>query len=121
MNIPKLPETTTPFVWGAVTGAVILAVVGFNWGGWVTGGTAEKRAAERADLAIVASLVPICVAQFQRSPEAGGRLAALKEVKSWEQGDYVVSGGWANMPGSPAATEPNRQVAQACAEALAKL
>jgi hypothetical protein len=120
MNIPKLPEKTEPFLWGAVAGAVALAVVGFNWGGWVTGGTAEKLAVERADQAVVASLVPICVSQFQKSPQSSGRLAALKQIQSWEQGDFVSSGGWATMPGSTT-PEPNRQVAQACAEALSKL
>jgi hypothetical protein len=68
---------------------------------------------------MLASLVPICVAQFQRTPEARGRLAALKEVKTWEQADYVRNGGWATMPGSTA--DSNRDVATACAEALTKL
>ena len=113
MNMTQLRTQTSPFLWGAVAGAVALAFVGFNWGGWVTGGTSEKLAGARADAAILASLVPICVAQFK-----SGRLAALKEVKSWEQGGYVSSGGWATMPGSSA--EPNRDVAAACAEALMK-
>jgi hypothetical protein len=119
MNIPKLPAQTKPFFWGATAGAIALAFVGFNWGGWVTGGAAEKLAGARADDAIVATLTPICVAQFQKSAKAPASLAALKEVKSWEQGDYVRNGGWATMPGSTA--EPNRQVATACAEALNKL
>jgi hypothetical protein len=120
MNLPKLPEKTEPFLWGALAGAITLAVVGFNWGGWVTGGTAEKLAAERGDQAMVASLVPICVSQFQKAPEARGRLTTLKATQSWEQGDYVMKGGWATMPGSMS-PEPSRQVAQACAEALSKL
>ena len=119
MNIPKLPTQTKPFLWGAAAGAISLAIVGFNWGGWVSGSTAEKRAGERADEAILSALTPICVAQFQRTANAPARLAALKEVKSWEQGDYVGKSGWATMPGSTA--EPNRQVATACAEALNKL
>ena len=119
MNIPKLPAQTTPFVWGAAAGAISLAIVGFSWGGWVTGGTAEKLAGARADEAIVSALTPICVAQFQASANAGTSLTALKQVKSWEQTDYVGKGGWATMPGSTA--EPNRQVATACAEALNKL
>lgn len=118
MNIPKLPAETKPFLWGAAAGAIALAFVGFNWGGWVTGGTAEKLAASRAGVALVAALTPICVSQFQRSPKAQASLAALKETKSWEQGDYVSKGGWATMPGSTA--EPNRDVATACAEALNK-
>jgi hypothetical protein len=119
MNIPKLPIQTKPFLWGAAAGAISLAIVGFNWGGWVTGGTSEQRAGARADAAIVAALTPICVAQFQRSADVPARLAALKEVKSWEQGDYVGKSGWATMPGSTA--EPNRLVATSCAEALSKL
>ena len=43
MNIPKLPTQTKPFLWGAVAGAIALAIVGFNWGGsGVTGATAER-------------------------------------------------------------------------------
>lgn len=119
MKMPQLPAETKPFLWGAAAGAVALSFVGFNLGGWVTGGTAEKVAAARADVALVSALAPICVAQFQTSPKAGASLAALKETKSWEQGDYVSNGGWATMPGSTA--EPNRNVANACAEALNKL
>jgi hypothetical protein len=120
MKMPKFPEKTEPFLWGAVAGAATLAIVGFNWGGWVSGANAERLASERAEQAVIASLVPICVSQFQRGPEARGRLTALKEVKSWEQGDFISAGGWATMPGSPK-VEPNRQVAQACAETLNKL
>lgn len=119
MNIPKLPTETKPFLWGAAAGAIALSIVGFSWGGWVTGGTAEKVAGARADEAMVSALTPICVAQFQKSAKAGASLAALKETKSWEQGDYVSNGGWATMPGSTG--EPNRDVATACAEALNKL
>ena len=119
MNIPKLPVETKPFLWGAAAGAIALAFVGFNWGGWVTGGTAEKLAAARADTAIVSTLTPICVTQFQKSARVQASLAALKETKDWERGEYVSKGGWATMPGSTA--EPNRDVATACAEALSKL
>ena len=121
MNIPKLPAETKPFLWGAVAGAIALAVFGFNWGGWVTGGTAEKLAGTRADEATVAALAPICVAQFRKDAKAQASLAALKETKTWEQAEYVQNGGWATMPGTTPKAEPNRQVAQACAEALNKL
>jgi hypothetical protein len=119
MNMPKLPVQTAPFLWGAAAGAIALAITGFNWGGWVTGATAEKLAGARAEVALVAALTPICVAQFQTGPKAKASLAALKETKDWEQGEYVSKGGWATMPGSTA--EPNREVAVACAEALNKL
>lgn len=117
MNIPSLPADTSTFVWGAAAGAVALTFVGFTWGGWVTGGTAEKQAATRADTAVVAALSPICVAQFQGGPKAQASLAALKGTDTWKQSDYVSTGGWATMPGT---TEPNAQVAAACAAALTK-
>ncbi|OGA72586.1 MAG: hypothetical protein A3G81_21470 [Betaproteobacteria bacterium RIFCSPLOWO2_12_FULL_65_14] len=121
MNIPKLPVETKPFLWGAAAGAIALSIVGFNWGGWVTGSTAEKTAGARAEAALVAALTPICVAQFRTAPKAQASLVALKETKDWERGEYVSKGGWATMPGTPAATEPNRDVATACAEALTKV
>lgn len=119
MNIPSLPVETKPFLWGAAAGALALAVIGFAWGGWVTGATADKLAGARADAAIVSTLTPICVAQFQKSPKVQASLAALKETKDWEKAEYVTKGGWATMPGGSA--EPNRDVASACAEALDKL
>jgi GTP cyclohydrolase I-like protein len=44
----QIPAEVKPACWGAVGGAVALAIVGFMWGGWVTGGKAEARANERA-------------------------------------------------------------------------
>lgn len=118
MNLPKLPIETKPFLWGAVAGAITLAIVGFTWGGWVTSTTVERLAGARADAAVVAALTPICVTQFQAGPAARASLAALKAVQSWEQADYVSKGGWATMPGDNAA--PSREVAAACAAALIK-
>jgi hypothetical protein len=118
MNFPKIPKETTPFVWGAVTGAIALSIVGFGWGGWVSGATAERQASEREAAATISALTPICVSQFRAGPKARASLAALKDTKSWEQADYVRDGGWATMPG--ATGEPSRELAAACAEALTK-
>jgi hypothetical protein len=119
VKIPEFPKQTNSFLWGAAVGAVTLAIAGFNWFGWVSGGTAEKLAAARAEVATVTALTPICVAQFQTSPKAQASLAALKDTQGYEQAEYVSKGGWATMPGTPAA-DPIRAVAQACAEALTK-
>lgn len=112
----KIPAMTEPFLWGAAAGAVALAIVGFAWGGWVTGSTAEEMAAARADQAVVASLTPICVAQFRKDPQAKASLAAMNEIDSWQRAEYVSRGGWATMPGS--SEDPNRGVASACAAVL---
>ena len=52
----NIPVNTEPFLWGAATGAIALAIVGFTWGGWVTAGTAQQRAGAGAEQAMVASL-----------------------------------------------------------------
>ena len=118
MTFPKLPAQTRPFVWGALSGAIALSIVGFTWGGWVGGTTAERMAVARGELATVAALTPICVTQFRAGAKAKASLATLKETNTWQQADYVREGGWATTPGSK--DEPNRDVAAACAEMLIK-
>ena len=105
-----------PLCWGAVGGAIALAVVGFSYGGWVTGGSADQMAQQRADAAVVAALAPICADRFRQQADLPGRLAALKTVNPWQQGSVIEKGGWATMPGNAA---PNPAVARACAEMLA--
>jgi len=41
--------------YGAACGAVALAVVGFSWGGWATGGTARLMAAEQLQSDVVSA------------------------------------------------------------------
>lgn len=107
-----------PALWGAVAGAIALAIVGFNWGGWVTGGTAETLAKNSAATAVVAALTPICVEKFRRAADASANLVEMKKATyAWDQSKFVEKGGWATMPGS---TEPNSEVAKACAESLGR-
>ena len=102
-------------VWGAIGGAIVLAIIGFAWGGWVTGGTAQEMAKEMADEAVIDRLAPICVAQFQQDPNKEERLKELKKLDSWKRGDYVKKQGWATIPGEK---EPDSKVADECARRL---
>ena len=111
-------EKAKPALMGAIAGAVALAIVGFNWGGWVTGSTAETMADIRAKSAVVAALAPICVAQFQQEPSFDTKLSELNETTSYQRATYIEDGGWAKMPGSE---ESNRGVARACAEMIGQL
>ena len=95
-----------------------MAIAGFTWGGWVTGGTAEKEATQRASGAVVVALAPVCVEKFQRTAEVSANLAALKKVDAWSQGEFVEKGGWAAVPGSNS-PEQVTAVAKACALLLA--
>jgi hypothetical protein len=111
----QIPSEVKPACWGAVAGAIALAIIGFNWGGWVTGGTAEQKASQRAERAVIAALAPVCVDNFRRQANADTSLAELGKVNSWQQGAFIEKGGWATMPGS---NSPDSAVARACAEML---
>jgi hypothetical protein len=69
----QVPSELKPAAWGAVAGAIALAVIGFNWGGWVTGATANKNAKDATDSAIVRVLAPICAEKFQQQADAGAK------------------------------------------------
>lgn len=111
-------EDMKPAAWGAAGGAIILAVIGFTWGGWVGGGTAREMAQEMADVAVVGRLAPICVEQFKQDSEKDQKLKDLKKEDSWERGEYVEKQGWATMPGQE---KPEREVAAKCAELIMQL
>jgi hypothetical protein len=106
-----------PAVWGAILGAVITMIVGFSWMGWVSGGTAERMALERANTAVVVALTPSCVSRFMRQADAAAKLKELQTIDSWKQSEFVEAGGWATPTG---AKTPNSDVARMCAEQLLK-
>lgn len=118
MNTPKIPVSLKPALWGAVGGAVLLAIVGFSWGGWMTAGTAERTADQRASSAVVAALAPICVSQFQLTADAMAKQEEMKKIGVYDRNSFVEKAGWATMPGSAA---PDSKVAQACADLIFKL
>ncbi len=103
-------------LWSAVGGAIVLAIVGFNWGGWVTGGAAAAMAKEIAADAVAERLGSICAAQFDRDSQKGRKLKEMKEKDSWDKGRYVEKQSWAIMPGED---KPDSKVADACAKQLA--
>jgi len=102
-------------LWGAIGGAIVLAIIGFNWGGWVTGGTAQEMAEEMAEEAVVSRLSLICVEQFGQDSEKVQKLKELKAKDSWERGTYVEKQGWATMLGEK---KPDIKVAYKCAEKI---
>jgi len=118
MQVPSIlqGESRTRLLQGIAIGAVASMVIGFSWGGWVTGGTANKLAADRADAAVVTVLTPICVAKFLQDGDAKANLVVLQKISSnWEQGQYLEKGGWATRPG---ATSSDYELARACAAKL---
>lgn len=115
-NKMTLPPATKPAVWGAIAGAVACMLVGFIWGGWVSGATAREDAADAAREARVGALASICVYRFRNQEDAEAKLAMLTKASFWERADIVVKSGSAALAGS---TEADRDVARVCAETLA--
>jgi len=111
----KLKENAGAYVWGAVIGAIALAIVGFGWGGWVTGSTATKEAASASHDAVVSALAPICAARFKTQDDAAGKTAELAKAGMWDRGTMVTKSGFALMPGGK---DADPDVARACAEML---
>jgi hypothetical protein len=112
----KFPTNTKPLLWGAVIGAAACMIIGFSWGGWVTGGTARKDAATAAHDAVVVALAPICAAQYRAQSDGPAKIAELAKESSWTRGTIVEKSGFALMPGSKTT---DSDVARACAEILA--
>lgn len=110
----QIPVWTKPAVNGVAFGAIATMIIGFTWGGWTTGGTAQSMAdtaAKEASTKIVASL---CVNKFAATPNAKAQLAALKEESTWKRGDFIEKGGWAIIAG----IEEIKGAASACASDL---
>jgi hypothetical protein len=107
-----------PAAWGLVLGGLVTMIVGFAWGGWMTGSGADRLAAERSSAAVVAALVPVCLEKSKTDPQAAKKLAELRALSSsWEQREAVIRGGWATI----GAGEPNGDVAEACAAQIVKV
>ncbi|TDQ82306.1 hypothetical protein A8950_2128 [Dongia mobilis] len=112
------PSQLRPGLYGALIGCIVTLSIGFTVGGWYLGSTAETLANARSKVAVIEALVPICVSYQQVDPNSSGKLAELSAMKTaYEQRDFVMKAGWATMPATDA---PNRELAAACASALAR-
>ena len=107
----NVPASVKPAVWGVIGGAIAAIVVGFAWGGWVTGGAAGLMETASAEAAVVQVLTPLCVAKAEQQPE---KLAPLKEASSYQRDDFVIEAGWVDNVSEEYRTE----VANSCASTL---
>jgi alpha/beta superfamily hydrolase len=88
MQLPSIlqGESRTRLLQGIATGAIATIVIGFSWGGWVTGGTAKKMAAASETAGQMSVLVPLCVAQFM---VIDGAVTKIKVTESYRHDDVV--------------------------------
>jgi hypothetical protein len=104
-----------PGVWGAIGGAVAMAIVGF-WGlGWTTAGNADRVAQQRAEASVAAALVPFCVAKAEQDPDLSKLVKFRAESSSWSGNQIVKEAGWATTLGM---TSPDSALASACSDKL---
>jgi hypothetical protein len=110
------PSKTILF-WACVAAVIATMVVGFKWGGWVTGGTSRAAAITAADVARGDLASAICVERFKAAPDAAAKLVEFKAIAdSYKKRQFLEAGGWATMPGQ---TAPDKLGVQGCATALA--
>ena len=111
----KIPVWLKPGVWGVVIGGIATAVIGFSQLGWTTSGKAELLAQERASTAVVAALVPFCIAKAQQDPDKAIFAKFQAETSSYSRSDMVIKAGWATVGGE---TSPDNALARACSDKL---
>lgn len=105
----------TSWFWSCVGFVVLTMIVGFTWGGWVTGGTATEMAERAAEQGRAELAAAICVERFWEAPDAQAQVAALKEESTWRQGDFIENGGWVTLAGMAKAVP---EAGDLCAERL---
>ncbi len=103
-------------LWACVATAIATVIIGFSWGGWVTGASSRTMASQAADTARGELAANICVQRFNAAPDAAAQLTALKALpEGYKRRQFVEDGGWATMPGAATA---DRQGVDGCATAL---
>ena len=112
----KFPTWLKPGLTGAVIGAIVLAIVGFSWGGWVTGGSAKDMASKASSAAVAVALTPYCVDRASAA-DASAALIELKTASAYSRKGMVEKAGWATPLGTD---KPNSDLAQACQLKLAE-
>ena len=106
----------TILVWACVGTAIATMIIGFGWGGWVTGGGSRTMATAAAQEAHTQLASAICVQRFMAAPDSAARLVELKAIPEiYKKRQFIEAGGWATMPGQTAA---DSRGAEGCAATL---
>ena len=116
MQVPSIlqGESLKRLLQGAAVGAVATIFVGFSWGGWSLGSTADKMAKEQSERAVVAALAPVCADEFRALPDAEAKTIALSKVEAWKRGEEFPKE-FVTLPGE---TSPNYALVYACSTLL---
>jgi hypothetical protein len=79
MQVPSMLQGDSPtrLLQGMAAGALATLVIGFSWGGWVTGGTARSMTAAAETSGQMSILVPLCVTQFMATDGAVAKIKLM--------------------------------------------
>jgi hypothetical protein len=118
MQLPEIfqGESLKRLFQGAFAGVIATLLIGFTWGGWVTGGTAAKMTSEAVEATQVTLYAPICVERYMAKATPEQRAAFAKE-NGWNRDALIEKTGFATPPGSSALSDA---VADQCAATLTK-
>jgi len=104
--------------WSCAACVVATMVVGFTWGGWVTGGSAQERADKAAQQAVAQLAADICFKRYLAAPDARASLTALGEESSYRRDGILEDGGWVTLADRD---KPISGAAELCADQLAEV
>ena len=110
--------TKTVWFWSTSAAIVLTVIVGFTWGGWVTGGSAQERADEAAEQAVAELAADICFKRYLASPDVRVNLTALNEESSYRRSGVIEDGGWVTLADRE---DPIDGAAGLCAKRLAEV
>ena len=111
----KIPAWLKPGVWGVIFGALLMPAVGFSQFGWKTESAAKAFADEQAGNAVVAAMVPFCVAKAQAATDQAALAKFNAEQSAYSRTDLLIKAGWATLG---ATGSPNGALAEACSMQL---
>ncbi len=84
----------TILVWACVVTAVATMIIGFTWGGWVTGGTSRTAEATAVENARGELASAICVERFNAAPDASAKLTEFKAMTDgYTRRQFIEAGG----------------------------
>src|SRR5262245_23246329 len=122
MQVPSILQGQRPFdlIKGGITGAILITAVGFNWAGygfgWTLRSTAEQKAKDAEEAAIVRVLAPICADKFRQASDSVANVS-FPRVGTFQSCFFIKDTGYATFPGS----EYDRKVAETCVELLTQV
>jgi len=110
--------TKSTLAWGAAGASALTMVVGFTFGGWVTGGTSDRLVGEARIAAQTEVAAAVCAANFREIPTAREQHAELVALNATRQRQFVIDRSWAQVPGAEGVS---RAAAELCARKISQM